>query len=375
MPHPERAGNAGNAAAPRARADIESIRALSRLIGFDRLGVSSARLPENGTFFKEWLARGYQGEMAWIERSAETRLDPSLVMRDVRSILVGAVRYAPQPAPAPAALTGEVSCYAWGEDYHLVVGRMAADLAAHIRSAYGARAVEYVDTGPVLERLWAAQSGVGWVGKNSLVLHRDLGSYIFLAVVLTDLDLPPDAPALDQCGACALCVEACPTDAIVEPRVVDSRRCLSYHTIEKRGTFPVEYREAAGTRVFGCDECQRVCPWNQANAAVPAAFFPRPGGATPDLPSLLAMTLAEYTERFRGSAVKRATYQGLRRNAAVALGNLLTGRPTDDPLRPPLTAADREAAVSALRSAASDADPAVADAASWVLRRSGEAAS
>src|SRR5262245_48933617 len=246
------------AAGPRKRIDAEA-----RRLGFDRLGVCSSAPPPEMAIFEDWLRRGFQGDMGWIERGAERRLDPSLLMRDVRSILVGAVRYAPQAPPSSAPMSGEVSCYAWGDDYHLVVGKMAAGLASFVRMELGGRASEYVDTGPVLERLWAARAGVGWIGKNSLVLDEDLGSFLFLAVVLTDLDLVPDPPAVDACGSCTLCIDACPTGAIVEPRIVDSRRCLSYHTIELRGRFPDEHRQAAGARLFGCDDCQTVCPWNQ----------------------------------------------------------------------------------------------------------------
>ena len=349
---------------------IDAIRQHATRIGFDRLGVCRPDPGEEADLFRSWLARGLHGEMAWLARSADRRLDPSLLMREIRSILVGAVRYAPRPSPPISTLSGEVSCYAWGEDYHRVVGARASALAAFLRATFGARAAEYVDTGPVLERLWAAKAGVGWVGRNALILDRDLGSYLFLAVVLTDLDLPPDPPAVDRCGACSLCLEACPTQAIVEPRIVDSRRCLSYHTIELRGIFPEEFRESLGARVFGCDECQTVCPWNRDASDPPSEFLPRESSASPDLPGLLLMTLPEYTGRFRGSAMKRATYQGLRRNAAVALGNLLAGLAAGDQSRPPLAPEDRARAVAALRTAAEDPDPSVAEAAARAIERS-----
>jgi epoxyqueuosine reductase len=300
--------------------------------------------------------------MGWLARGADRRLDPARVLPGVRTLVVGAVRYGPQPPPPAAPLAGEVSCYAWGEDYHRVVGARAAAVAAYIRRQFDARAVEYVDTGPVLERLWAARAGVGWIGKNALVLNRDQGSFLFLAVVLTDLELPPDEAALDQCGSCSLCVEACPTGAIVEPRVVDSRRCLSYHTIELRGPFPEEHREAAAARVFGCDDCQTACPWNQGGPPAPGPFLPREGDARPDLPALLSLSPAGYSGRFRGTAIKRATYAGIRRNAAVALGNALA-----DP--GPLSGGDRARALAALEAAETDPDPAVAEAARWARAR------
>jgi len=348
----------------------------AREIGFDHLGICAADPGPETDLFRGWLEGGLHGAMGWMEKSAALRLDPSLLLRGARSILVGAVRYGPVEPPPEGPLSGEVSSYAWGEDYHRIVGAMAGALAAFIRTRYDARAVEYVDTGPVLERHWAAKSGVGWIGRNSLVLNRDSGSLIFLAVVLTDLEIPPDPPAFDQCGACTLCVEACPTGAILPDRTVDSRRCLSYHTIELRGEFPAGYRPALGSRLYGCDDCQTVCPWNQAGASRPVApeFHPREGNARPDLVSVLAMHLPEYTERFRGSAMKRATYHGLRRNAAVALGNLLaeSGISGAGAEKPSPADEDRRRAIMALKAAARDPEPAVSDAAARVLRALGE---
>jgi epoxyqueuosine reductase len=297
-----------------------------------------------------------------MERSAGRRSDPGKVLPGARSILVGAVRYAPQNTPPPVTLRGKVSCYAWGDDYHLVVGEKASRLSSFLKDRYGAAALDYVDTGPILERLWAATAGVGWIGKNAMALNKDLGSYFFLAVIVTDLELAPDAPATDQCGACTLCVEACPTGAIVQDRVVDSRRCLSFHTIELRGSFPALYRPDLGTRVFGCDDCQSVCPWNRAPFHTPTPFLPRGDNDAPDLVDLLSMGLHDYTRRFRGSAMKRATYHGLRRNAALALGNALAGAP-----RSALSPGNRLRARRALEVASSDPEPAVAEAASWAL--------
>jgi epoxyqueuosine reductase len=277
------------------------------------------------------------------------------------------VRYSPPSSQDSAPLSGEVAAYARGEDYHRTVGEKAARLAGFVRERFDARAAEYVDTGPILERLWAARAGVGWIGKNALVLNRDSGSYFFLAVILTDLDLPPDEPASDQCGSCSLCVEACPTGAIVEERVVDSRLCLSYHTIELRGSFPPEHRAALGPRLFGCDDCQTACPWNRADqVASPSRDH--------DLVEILTMTLADYTQRFRGSAMKRATYHGLRRNAAIAIGNLLAGSSSLRE-RPPLSGDARARAIRALTVAASDPDPSVAGAARWALAASSPARS
>lgn len=311
--------------------------------------------------------------MGWMERSAGKRLDPSRVLPGARSIVVATVRYAPQPAPARGPLSGRVSCYAWGDDYHAVVGEKAALLSAFMRERFGARALDYVDTGPILERMYAARAGVGWIGKNAMVLSKDQGSYFFIAVIVCDMDLTPDEPATDQCGTCTLCIEACPTGAIVEPRMVDSRLCLSYHTIELRGSFPEEHRAALGDRAFGCDDCQEACPWNGAPIEPPASLLPRPGNGAPDLADLLSMDLAEYTRRFRGSAMKRATWEGLRRNAAVALGNLLAGEAAEprtagaEALEP--SAEERQRAIRALRDAAESPTAPVAEAARWALEQ------
>jgi len=332
-----------------------AIRARALALGFERAGFCDAVPPEEIAHFERWLAAGMHGQMSWMQKGRERRLDPALVLPGVRSIVVVAMSYARPGSDAPASATpdgisrGVVSRYARGDDYHDIVGDRLLELEEFIgKVAPGHRAVAYVDTGPILERMWAARAGVGWIGKNALVLNKEMGSLFFLGVILTTLPLPPDDPATDQCGACTLCIEACPTAAIVEPRLVDSRRCISYHTIELRDAIPEEYREAMGPRVFGCDDCQDACPWNQHASDVPSrggeAFPSRDGSAFPSLLELLAMSREQYQEQFRGSAIKRATYRGLRRNAAVALGNAAARRetlealekvaedPKDDPL-------------------------------------------
>ena len=351
----------------------------ARSCGFDRLGIADASPPAEARLFTDWLSKGFQGRMQWLERGAAKRLDPSRVLPGVRSVVVGAVRYGPRAQPGGGPLSGRVSSYAWGDDYHLVVGERASRLARFIRERFSAQAVEYVDTGPVLERLWAARAGVGWIGKNAMVLNKDQGSWIFLAVVLTDLVLPADPPSLDQCGACTLCIEACPTAAIVSPRTVDSRLCLSYLTIEHRGHFPAAHREDAGDRAFGCDDCQTVCPWNAGEPSKEQAFAPRDENGAPDLADLAAMALPDYTRRFRRSSMKRATYHGLRRNAAVALGNLLAGGrgrigQAGRGEWPP-SAEDRRRALEVLRRLTEDAEPSVASAARAAMERSGLSAS
>jgi len=297
-------------------------------LGFDRVGFADARLPEEARHFDRWLAAGMHGEMSWLERGRRRRLDPGLVLEGARSLIVVALAYASRStSPEPTigeSPRGVVARYALGDDYHRVMGDRLAQLQRFLEAkAPGHRAKAYVDTGPLLERMWAARAGIGWVGKNSLVLNKEMGSYFLLGAIVTTLPLPPDSPATDQCGACTSCIEACPTSAIVEPRLVDSRRCLSYHTIELRGPIPFEYREKIGNRVFGCDDCQDACPWNHEGTAPEGSqvLAARPESVSPSLLDLLSMTRQEYQRRFGGSAIKRATYNGLRRNAAAALGH------------------------------------------------------
>jgi len=311
--------------------------------------------------------------MKWLETGRDRRMDPGLVLEGARSLVVVAHAYAsPGTPPAGGTAPGEelrgfVARYARGDDYHEVTGSRLARLQSFIETnAPGHRALSYVDTGPLLERMWAARAGIGWVGKNALVMNEEMGSYFFIGVILTTLELPPDDPIADRCGSCSLCIDVCPTAAIVEPGVVDSRKCISYHTIELRGALPVEDRQAVGTRVFGCDDCQEVCPWNEAPGEEGHGSFPsRSASASPSLVQLLTLGHADYLERFRGSAVKRATYKGLRRNAAVALGNALAGVAPGAP--------GSEPAKAALAAVAGDTeeDPSIREHARWGAERAG----
>jgi len=298
-----------------------AIRRRAAALGFDQTGFCRADPPAERTHFERWLDQGMHAGMSWLQRGRAKRLDPRLVLESARSIIVVTLGYAdergPDTAASPNADAGIVSRYAAGDDYHKMMGGRLMALEEYVESlAPGHRAMAYVDTGPILERMWAARAGIGWVGKNALILNKERGSYFFLGVIITSLELPADAPALDQCGSCSRCVEACPTGAIVEPRVVDSRRCVAYHTIELKGRIPEEHRAAIGRRIFGCDDCQEACPWNG-----PGAPPQREPLSSATLTELLSMTQAGYMERFRGSAMRRATHQGLRRNAALALGN------------------------------------------------------
>jgi epoxyqueuosine reductase len=346
------------------------IRARAARLGFDRVGFCDATvLPAQTAHFERWLAAGMHADMGWLERGRQRRLDPSRVLEGARSFVVVALSYARSGMKAARTRAeaaqepgrpdprGTVARYARGDDYHRVMGDWLIQIEELIEGeAPGERALAYVDTGPFLERLWAARAGIGWIGRNSLVLNEEMGSYFFLGLVVTTLHLPADEPAVDRCGSCTLCIEACPTAAIVEGRLVDSRRCISYHTIELRGPVPGPYRAAMGERVFGCDDCQQICPWNRPQAAQEPERL--------CLSSLLLMTQEEYLERFRGSAVKRATWRGLRRNAAIALGNAAASMADERPEQAAGIATLLEDAAANVRE-----DPLVRDHAAWSASR------
>jgi len=292
-------------------------------LGFSAVGFARAE-PLAGDLFREWIGRGYQGEMAYMARDPERRLDPGQVLPGARSVISTTLLYRhPDPPQKPkAAVQGQISRYAQGTDYHLVLGKKLEALVASIhRLSPQSRARIYVDTGPVLEKSWAVKAGIGWQGKNTNILNRRLGSWFFLGEILTDLELEYDEPVRDHCGSCTKCIEACPTGAL-EPYVLDSRRCISYLTIELRGNFPEEHREGTGSWIFGCDICQDVCPWNRKSpVSTTTEFEPNPGPSETDLLVLAAMTPEEFAERYHQTAIKRRKWRGLIRNVAVALGN------------------------------------------------------
>lgn len=288
-----------------------------RRLGFDLVAVGPAGPPAHGPAFLDWLDAGHAAGMAYLERGRDKRLDPGRVLDGARSVIACALGY--RQGLDAAGVPG-VARYAWGEDYHAVMEPRLRTLADTLgRLAPGSVARAYVDTGPLLERDLAARAGLGWTGKNTMLLHPDLGSFFFIGTVLTTAELAADDPLPDRCGSCTRCLEACPTAAFVEPYVLDARRCIAYLTIEHRGPVPADLRPGVGAWTFGCDVCQDVCPWNRrAPATGEAAFQPR---ALPSLAELLLMDEAVYRERFRGSPLKRARREGLARNAAVALGN------------------------------------------------------
>ncbi len=302
----------------------ERVKAAAVEAGFDLVGVArvSPPVPDRAEErYARWIAEGMHGAMAYLERGLEKRLHPDLVLPGVRSVVALAASYNVPGGPPPAEL--RISRYAWGDDYHeLLLPRVRRVEAAIAAEAPGVRTRGYVDTGPVLEKVWAWRAGIGWIGKNGCLITTRFGSWVFLAVVLTTLELEPDEPHADRCGSCADCLEICPTDAFAEPRIVDSRRCVSYTTIEHRGVVPPESSEGTGNRLFGCDDCQDVCPWNRDATTIDDPRFAwRPGWRGMSAYRLLGMNEDEIAELRRGSPIARSKRTGLLRNAAVIAGN------------------------------------------------------
>ncbi len=312
----------------------QTIKAEAHRLGFIMAGITSAAPPPHYPVFEYWLAARRHGEMSYLasERSRQRRADPRQILPDCRSILVLGVRYpAPDSIPFPPGEagrvpTGRVAAYAWGADYHGLLGGRLRALVNSIESQAG-RAVPnrwYTDTGPLLERDLAQRAGLGWIGKNTCLIHPRLGSYFILAEILLGLELEPDVPFMaDRCGSCTACLAACPTGCILPDRTLDARRCISYLTIELKGEIPGDLRPRMGEWVFGCDICQQVCPWNQRWAVSPGdpALVARPGVPHPDLVQELSLTMEAFTQKFRGSPIQRTHRRGYLRNVAVALGN------------------------------------------------------
>jgi epoxyqueuosine reductase len=307
------------------------IEAEARRLGFELVGVTTPDAPEHYAVFERWLEAGRHGEMDYLanQRSRRLRADPRQVLPECLSILVLGARY---PAPSSEAESeqaglGRVAAYAWGEDYHDVLAQRMRSLVAFIESRVGRMVPNhwYTDTGPLLERDLAQRAGLGWIGKNTCLIAPGLGSYFFLAEILLGLDLEPEAPfTADYCGSCTRCLEACPTGCILPDRTIDSRRCISYLTIELRGPIPPELRPQMGDWVFGCDICQEVCPWNRRFAPQEgdAPFAPRPGLPRPDLAENLSLGAEQFNRQFKDSPLRRTKRRGYLRNSAVALGNL-----------------------------------------------------
>ena len=305
----------------------DTIKARARDIGFDVCGVAPAEAFPELTFFKQWIDRGYAGTMGYLPRSAERRSDVRKVVPSARSVIVTGTLYncgQPYSIERNDATRGEVARYAWSPDYHQVIGERMDTLLAWMRAQhtepFEARA--YVDTGPVQERVYAQYAGLGWIGKNTCVISPELGSWLLLGAIVCSLPLEPDAPALDRCGTCTLCLEACPTGAFAAPHELDATKCLSYLTIEHRGSIPVAQRDAVGNHIFGCDICQEICPFNASpvNVAHPS-WSSRQDLNLAALIDLWRRTDEELAAFIGDTAMTRAGVHGLRRNIAVALGN------------------------------------------------------
>jgi len=299
------------------------IKRKARDLGFTHVGIASAQgLEPEGALLREWLDRGYHAGMAWMTRDPHRRSDPREVMPGARSVIAVAMNYFSPEQHSSAREHGKISRYAWGEDYHDILERRLALLEEELRVLFpDARTRRYVDTGPVMDKAWAVRAGIGWLGKHSNVITRDLGSWVFLGEILTTVEFEYDRPIADFCGTCTACIEACPTGAIVEPYVVDANRCISYLTIEHRGEdIPGATQWDFQNWVFGCDVCQDVCPWNSfSEESTEPAFSPREGNLRPGLRALTEITDEAFRERFRKSPVKRCKPSGMRRNARTVL--------------------------------------------------------
>lgn len=301
----------------------DSIKRYAKSLGFNLVGIAPVRSTPESEFYSEWLARGYAGEMKYLERQAAARTDPDLLLPGVRSVIVCAINYnTDRPGTMFDRLRTWVSRYAWGEDYHETIKARLEDLAKWISENSPARTRTYVDTGPVNERVFAKYAGVGWFGKNTCIINETTGSWLFLGCVLTDLLLEADAPVPDRCGSCTRCLDACPTNAILVPYVLDSRKCISYTTIELRGDIPEADRDGIGHHLYGCDICQDVCPWNRrAPISLVDEFQPKPELFWPEIEALLEKSESEWRRLIQGSAMRRAKVKGLLRNLMVVAGN------------------------------------------------------
>lgn len=309
----------------------DSIKHDATALGFDAVGISRVPPRESAPLrlldrLREWLHQGYGGAMAWMGRDPERRADPQRVLPGCRSIVSVAMNYYTDRRADEGPTHGRIARYAWGQDYHQVLGPRLDRLAARIRHlAPETETRWYVDTGPIMEKAWAQHAGIGWIGKHSNLVSTRFGSWLLLGEILTTLELDPDEPAVDLCGSCTLCIRACPTGAIAEPYVVDARRCISYLTIELPRTgvsIADELSGKLGNRLFGCDDCLDVCPYNiQETPTAEPAFQPSSHTLAPDLEECAGLTESEFTARFRQSPIRRAKYAGFLRNVTTAVRN------------------------------------------------------
>ncbi len=321
---------------------------LAQEVGFDVCRVVRCGPPPHANEFESWIDEGAHGEMDYMRRGAEKRRNPQLVLPGARSVVVLAMNYF--QGDAAAAKEGRIARYARGDDYHDVIEAKLRKIDMFLRELGGEQKC-YVDTGPVLERDFAAEAGIGWHGKSTMLINEKLGTWFFLAEILTTLELEPDAPARDRCGTCMRCIDACPTGAITAPHKLDARKCISYLTIEHKSSIPLEQRPLIGDRIFGCDDCLEACPWNRfAQVSRESAFAARRSTTAFTLRDYLRLTDAEFRNLFRNSPIKRIKRRGFLRNVCVALGNV--GEESDLP---------------ALEHAAIDPEPLIAEHAQWAI--------
>ena len=320
--------------------------------GFDDCRFAKAGTASHAKEFLNWIEHGKHGEMAWLERNPHRRCDPREVLPGCRTVICLALNYFPGKNPFPENHPGgyRIARYAWNNDYHDLIEKKLRELDQKLQTLGGTQKF-YVDTGPVLERDFASDAGLGWNGKSTMQIHRRLGTWFFLADILTTLDLTPDAPIRDHCGSCTRCMTACPTQAITAPRQLDARRCVSYLTIEHKGPIPHEFRRAIGNRIYGCDDCLQACPWNRfASTSREASFHARESVFSMEMRDFLSLTDESFRALFAKSPIKRIKRPAFLRNVCVALGN--TGTTNDLP---------------ALRQAALDPHPLVAEHALWAI--------
>ena len=330
--------------------DAAGIKQRAAALGLDACGITSADPSAHAAFYRDWAARGEAGEMAWLTRDPDRRSDLRAVLPGARSLIVAGLNYW-QPSPSTR---GRIARYALGDDYHDVLLEKLRSLADEI-VAQGAQAKIYVDTGPVLEKPLAQRAGIGWQGKSTMLIHPKLGPWLLLGEIITTLELQPDEPQRDHCGSCSRCLDACPTQAITAPYQLDARRCIAYLTIELKGSIPEEMRPLIGDRVYGCDECLDVCPWNRFAQTTREARFLAPASESnfrDDLHDLLEITNAEFKRRFARSPILRIKRRGLLRNVCVVLGNIGTA---DD--------------LPALRRAEQHEEPLVREHAAWAVQQ------
>jgi len=301
----------------------------ARRLGFDGCGIAKAeRLDEEARRLEQWLTEGRQASMAWMANHFDKRIDPTRLVEGARSVVSAIHTYYQPVAVSEASAVGKISRYAWGDDYHTVLKEKLYALYHWLdEHAGGISGRAFVDSAPVLDKVWAQRSGLGWIGKHTNLINRSIGSFFFIGELIVDVPMPSDGPIPDYCGSCTRCIDACPTDAIYQPYAVDANRCISYWTIEHRGDdVPQALASHFGNWVFGCDICQDVCPWNKFKAATDETrFMPRPGVTDTDLGTWKELDLAAFRATFRNSPVKRARYEGFLRNVQIALQNTEDG--------------------------------------------------